>query len=206
MSSSINKRIKLNSSSVDAGQTRLAVSLVLRAGAVSALAEVGALAVARLGISRAFYRVLTLLLLVRLGCPGVAGCVPRGRLLAGCSWGRPLRLPVRGALRPSAKTFQLVDGLRDERVRERHLGGHARVRLPLNAFLTYSKSINQVGRVRDAAVECEFKRAPFFLKLRFSLTSMKSTKSASCVLIISPRFLEPGTRNLPLLLGTMMGL
>ena len=62
MSSSINKRIKLNSSSVDAGQTRLAVSLVLRAGAVAALAEVGALAVARLGISRAFYRVLTLLL------------------------------------------------------------------------------------------------------------------------------------------------
>ena len=117
MSSSINKRIKLNSSSVDAGQTRLAVSLVLRAGAVAALAEVGALAVARLGISRAFYRVLTLLLLVRLGCPGVAGCVSRGRrILAGRSLGRSLCLRVSSALRPGAKTFELVDGLRDEGV------------------------------------------------------------------------------------------
>ena len=113
VSSSINKRIKLlNSSSVDAGQTRLAVSLVLRAGAVSALAEVGTLAVARLGISCAFYRILTLLLLVRLGCPGVAGCVSRGlcllRLLAR-SWTR--RLPTRSALRAGAQTFELVDSL-----------------------------------------------------------------------------------------------
>ena len=40
-------------------------------------------------------------------------------------------------MRPGAQTFEFVDGLGDERVREGHLRRHALVRFPLDTFLKF---------------------------------------------------------------------
>ena len=93
------------------------------------------MAIARLGISRAFYRVLTLLLLVRLCSPGVAGCVSLSPCVLGLLACSTRRLCASSALRAGAQTFELVDGLRDEWMGEGHLRGHALVCFPFNAFL-----------------------------------------------------------------------
>ena len=73
---------------------------------------------------------------------GVASCVARGGLLGA---GTPARrtmvashlAPVARSviLRTRPQALQLVDCLRDERVRECQLWGHALISLPLNTFL-----------------------------------------------------------------------
>ena len=133
----------------------MVVVVVVGAGAVGALADVGALSFAVCRCARhAFDRVLTLLLLLFGVCAGVIG--DRGGISGGqhrgsrcvlgllaCDLAAARLRPARVALRARAQALELVDGLSDEGVREGHLWRHARVYLPLDAFLYRTKLTKQ---------------------------------------------------------------
>ena len=132
--------------------------VVVRAGAVGALADVGALTVGSLAVGRcrrAFHRVLTLLLLL-LGvcCAGVGDRISgRHRSVLGLLACRLAAAPLRArvALRARAQALELVDGLGDEGVRERHLWRHPRINLPLDAFLL-SHTNNNTSKTKARSV------------------------------------------------------
>ena len=102
---------------------------------IGALADIDTLAINRLAVRCAFYRVLTLLLLRQFVSAGACRVSCVGRPAALCRAG----LLACVALRARPQALQFVDCLRDEWVREGDLGRHPRISLPLDAFLQISK-------------------------------------------------------------------